>query len=62
MVKIYAEGGGNAASLKAECRKGFSKFFETAGFKGRMPRVIACGGRQDAYDSFCTAISQGECA
>jgi hypothetical protein len=30
-----------------------------AGIKKR-PRVVACGGRQDAYDSFCTAISQGE--
>ena len=27
-----------------------------------MPRVVACGGRQDAYDSFCRAISLGECA
>lgn len=61
-MKIYVEGGGDAASLKTECRQGFSKFFESAGFKGKMPRVVACGGRNDAYDSFCTAISQGECA
>lgn len=61
-MKIYVEGGGDAASLKTECRQRFSKFFESAGFKGKMPRVVACGGRNDAYDSFCTAISQGECA
>jgi len=60
MVKIYVEGGGDAASLKTECRQGFSKFFESAGFKGKMPRVVPCGGRNDAYDSFCTAIGQGE--
>ena len=62
MVKIYLEGGGDAASLKAECRQGFSKFFESAGFKGKMPRVVACGSRNDAFDSFCTAISQGKFA
>lgn len=61
-MKIYVEGGGDAALLKTECRQGFSRFFESAGFKGKMPRVVACGGRNDAFDSFCTAINQGECA
>jgi hypothetical protein len=25
-----------------------------------MPRIVACGSRKNAYDSFCTAIEQGE--
>lgn len=25
-----------------------------------MPRIVACGGRADAFDSFCTAIANGE--
>lgn len=59
-MKIYVEGGGNAALLKAACRQGFSNFLEAAGFKGKMPRIVACGSRNDAFDSFCTAIGQGE--
>lgn len=59
-MKLYVEGGGNAASLKTACREGFSKLLEKAGFKGRMPRIVACGSRNDAFDSFCTAIRIGE--
>ncbi len=55
-VKIYVEGGGDQAKLKRECRRAFSKFFEKAGFKGRMPRVVACGARDSAYGDFCTAV------
>ncbi len=25
-----------------------------------MPRIVVCGGRQQAYDDFCTALSNGE--
>jgi hypothetical protein len=34
-VKIYVEGGGdNNSALVAECCKGFTQFFQKAGFKG----------------------------
>ncbi len=59
-MKLYVEGGGDATALKTACREGFSKFLEKAGFKGRMPRIVACGSRTDAYDSFCTAVRSGE--
>lgn len=62
MVKLYVEGGGDASALKAACRKGFAMFLEKAGFKGHMPRIVACGSRRDAYDSFCTAVEIGESA
>lgn len=62
VIKLYVEGGGNAASLKAECRKGFNTFLGKAGLKDRMPRIVACGSRADAYDSFQTAIRNGEAA
>lgn len=42
-MKIYVEGGGDSKELKTRCRRGFSNFFEKAGLKGRMPRVVACG-------------------
>jgi hypothetical protein len=61
-MKIYVEGGGDAAALKTACREGFSKFLSRAGLAGRMPRVVACGSRADAFDSFCTALRNGELA
>jgi len=55
-VKIYVEGGGDHnKALQTECRRGFSEFFRKAGLKDRMPRVVACGGRRHAYDSFRTS-------
>ena len=54
-VKVYVEGGGDRAELRATCRKGFSKFIEASGMRGIMPSIVACGSRQNAYDSFKTA-------
>jgi hypothetical protein len=59
-VKLYVEGGGDSNGLKTACRAGFSEFLSKAGLKGKMPRIVACGNRQNAYDSFCTAIHSGE--
>jgi hypothetical protein len=55
-VKIYVEGGGESNALRTKCREGFSKLIENAGFKSRMPRIVACGGRRCAYEDFCTAV------
>jgi len=58
IFKIYVEGGGETNKLKTECRRGFSSFFQKAklGHK-KMPSVVACGSRNNAYDDFCTAVS-----
>lgn len=58
-IKLYVEGGGDSKHLKTQCRRGFSKFIERAGLEGRMPRIVACGGREKAYDSFKTALEDG---
>lgn len=58
MVKIYVEGGGDSASLKTECREAFSKLIQNAGFEGRMPRIVACGGRTQALADFRAAASR----
>ncbi|MDE2984912.1 MAG: DUF4276 family protein [Gemmatimonadota bacterium] len=58
-VRLYVEGGGDSKRLKTQCRRGFRKFIEKAGLQGRMPRIVACGGRQRAYDSFATALDAG---
>ena len=57
-AKIYVEGGGEGRELKAKCRRGFSTFFRKASLAGRMPRVIACGGRQKTFDKCCTALAK----
>lgn len=57
-IKIYVEGGGDTNALKTKCRHGFSEFFRKAGLEGRMPRVVAGGGRKEAFDDFCTALNK----
>lgn len=59
--KIFVEGGGDHNdALRSECRRAFKKLLEKAGFKGRLPQAIPCGGRRNAYEQFCTAIDGGE--
>ena len=58
-VRLYVEGGGNHnKALETRCRKGFSEFIRKSGMSGRMPRIIACGGRQHAFEDFRTAHEQ----
>ena len=55
-VKIYVEGGGDHdKALQTECRRGFSEFVRKAGLEWRMPGIVACGGRRNAYERFRTA-------
>lgn len=61
MVKIFVEGGGNNnTDLKSQCRKAFCNFFKKAGLDNRLPRVIACGGRTDAYNDFYKSVRNKE--
>jgi len=59
-IKLFVEGGGDRASLRSECKRGFNAFLEKAGFKGYMPRIVASGSRQNAYNDYCMAIRNGE--
>jgi hypothetical protein len=54
-ARIYLEGGGDSKELHARCREGFRRLLENCGFGGRMPRLVACGGRQAAFEDFSTA-------
>jgi hypothetical protein len=60
--KLFVEGGGNTNALRTACRSGFTEFLKKAGLTGKMPRVVSCGSRKEAYDDFCTAIQHGETA
>jgi hypothetical protein len=57
-MKLYVEGGGDSKSLRTACRRGFRRFLEKAGLTGMMPRIVACGGRQSAYENFTVAHEQ----
>jgi Domain of unknown function (DUF4276) len=59
MVKLFVEGGGDGDSLKTECRRAFTQLLERAGLGGRLPRLVACGGRQNAFEQFWTATAEG---
>lgn len=56
---LFVEGGGDSKPLKTECRNAFTSFMHKAGVT-QKPRVVACGGRRNAYDSYCTAVANGE--
>ncbi|HBT77993.1 MAG TPA: hypothetical protein DEB39_13955 [Planctomycetaceae bacterium] len=59
-VFLFIEGGGDDASLKAQLRDGFSKFFGKTDFKTRRPKIVAGGGRNNTYDLFCSKVPQGD--
>ncbi len=52
--RIYIEGGGDSKELRTRCREAFRKLFGSR-FSGRMPRLVACGGREQVYSDFCVA-------
>ena len=56
-VKLYVEGGGDSKLQHIQCREGFRKLLEKAGFRGRMPRTFAGGGRNQTFDAFSTAVA-----
>ena len=60
-VKLYVEGADRSSKeQKARCREGFRKLINNAGFVGRSPRIVACGGRGDAYKDFKTAMNSAD--
>ncbi|MBL8879028.1 MAG: DUF4276 family protein [Phycisphaerales bacterium] len=54
-AKIYVEGGGESKEMHARCREGFRRLLEKCSLKDRMPRLVACGGRNATFDDFSTA-------
>lgn len=58
-AKIYVEGGGDSESTLAQCRNGFTSYCAGVAGQGRRPKIVACGGRQQAFDRFKTAVQTG---
>jgi len=55
-VRIYVEGGGNARITLTKCREGFSTYCAKLAPATHRPSIVACGGRQQAFDRFKTAV------
>lgn len=59
-IAIYIEGGGDTAATLTQFRTGMSKFLKPVVDLVRQKRihwrVIPCGGRSQAYDSFVNAV------
>ncbi|MBI5497306.1 MAG: DUF4276 family protein [Deltaproteobacteria bacterium] len=58
MVKLFVEGGGDARRLRTELREGFHGLLSKAGVR-RMPRIIACGPRSQAFRDFSNERQKG---
>lgn len=58
-VTIYIEGGGDSKELHTRCREGFRTLLERCGFAGRMPKLVACGSREQTWGDFRTAHRLG---
>jgi hypothetical protein len=53
---IFIEGGAQGPDskfLKIECQKAFHILLERMGYQKRLPRLVACGARQEVYGRFC---------
>ena len=55
---IYVEGGGNGRELKVKCRKGFRTFFCKTALARQMPKIVACGSRQNTFKRFQIALAR----
>lgn len=55
-VRIYVEGGGDNKDTLKRCKEGFGSYCQKLSPADRRPSIVACGGRQQAFDRFKTAI------
>jgi hypothetical protein len=56
-VCLIVEGGGNSKAEKSRLSEAFTKLLKSAGFVGRMPHIIAAGGRDQAFQDFLATLS-----
>lgn len=56
-VTIYVEGGGkDNHDTRARCKEGFAEYCKKLAPLNRCPRIVVCGGRNDAFHRFEIAI------
>jgi hypothetical protein len=59
-VRIYVEGGGDGKDTIKRCKEGFAMYCGKIAPPSKSPRIVACGGRQQAYDRFKTAVQESQ--
>jgi len=59
-VVVYVEGGGDKKKTQDDCRRGFGQLFEKIVQTGYQAKVIACRGRESAFDEFKTDVKRGK--
>lgn len=59
-VYIYVEGGGDNKDTLKRCRQGFATYCQKLAPPKRLPSIVACGGRQQAFKAFRTAVLGGQ--
>ncbi len=55
-VRIYIEGGGENERLRTRCREAFRVLLSKTGYAGKMPKLIACGSRMNAFKNFSDSL------
>ena len=58
-VVIFFEGGGSSR-IDREARQALKRFFEHTGFQGKLPEVVPCGHRGDAWKSFKAELERAK--
>lgn len=58
-MTVYVEGGGNRREQQSNLRRAFTRFIKNAGLEARMPKVVACGGRDQTYKDFRNSHKTG---
>jgi hypothetical protein len=59
-VRIYVEGGGDNKDTLKRCAEGFTRYCQKLVPANHSPRIVACGGRQQAFDRFKTAVRSSQ--
>ncbi len=59
-VRVYVEGGGNNKDTLKRCNEGFASYCQKLAPASRHPGIVACGGRQRAFDRFKTAVESSQ--
>lgn len=61
VTRIFVEGGGETNATRSRCRAAFATYIgKVVPNSRRRPSVVACGGRQEAYDDLCRALRRPE--
>lgn len=55
-IKIYVEGGGNQRITLTKCREGFATYCAKLAPARKLPSIIACGSRDEAFRKFKIAV------